>query len=351
MKTAEFDFELPDDSIAQQPCEPRDSARMLVCPSRGERQHETVRDLPARLKRGDLLVLNETRVIPARIQTRKPTGGLVETMLLRRLPGAEQDAGEERWEALLKGSRKPTAGGKLFAEGLEITVEERREERTVVLLRSLTGPGVAAAIERVGQPPLPPYIRRQTAGDPADRDRYQTVFAREPGAVAAPTAGLHLTDPLLASFQERGVGIAKLTLDVGWGTFAPVRTERVEDHQIHAEAFRLSEETAAAVRDTKKRGGRVIAVGTTTLRVLEWQARQSGALEAGEGDCRLYVYPGYEFQVVDAMLTNFHLPRSSLLFLVSAFHGRQQILEAYREAIENGYRFYSYGDATFLERR
>jgi S-adenosylmethionine:tRNA ribosyltransferase-isomerase len=351
VNTADFDFELPDGSIAQQPCEPRDAARMLFCPAQGQRQHETVSLLPERLQRGDLLVLNETRVIPARILTRKETGGSIEMLLLRRLPAAEQPSDEERWEALLGGSRKPATGGKLFAGSLEITVEERREERTVVRLRSKTGGGVAAAIDDVGLPPLPPYIRREAGGDPADRDRYQTVFAREPGAVAAPTAGMHLTETLLARLRDRDVGIAKLTLDVGWGTFAPVRTDQVEDHRIHSEAFRLPEETVAAVRETKARGGRVIAVGTTTLRVLEWQARKGAGLEAGAGDCRLYVYPGYEFKVVDAMLTNFHLPRSSLLFLVSAFHGRQQILEAYREAIENGYRFYSYGDATFLERR
>jgi len=319
-----------------------------VSPAEGSRTHGIVRELPRHLRRGDLLVLNDTKVIPARLAARKPSGGLVETFLLRRLDSGETPQ-EERWEGLLRGMRGAETGETLAVGSLSIEIERRDGDVWALRLRTQDGTAVAASIERHGRTPLPPYVHR-SAPDPSDRERYQTVFAERPGAVAAPTAGLHFTPRLLAELHESGIECARLTLHVGWGTFAPVRVDTVEAHSVRPEAFELPERTADAVAAARRRGAQVVAVGTTTARVLEHCSGRTGDPVPGRGDCDLYITPGYAFRTVDRMLTNFHLPKSSLLFLVSAFHGRDRVLEAYREAVGLGYRFYSYGDATLLER-
>ena len=346
MNVADFDFELPESAIAEEPVEPRDAARLLVAGSRGAAVHHAFADLVDLLAPGDLLVVNDTRVLPARVDARRPTGGRVEMLLL-------DPAGGEDWWCLLKASRKPVEGERLDAGGgLQIEVVGRERERFRVRLHASDGRPLEH-LERIGRMPLPPYIRR-SVDDPRndrDRERYQTVYAREPGAVAAPTAGLHFTPELLARLEARGVRIAWLTLHVGLGTFQPVRVERVEDHAIHAERFDLPEATARAIAETRRRRGRVVAVGTTVVRTLEHRAIDEGLVVAGAGACGLFITPGFRFRVVDGMITNFHLPRSTLLMLVSAFAGRERVLDLYRVALDAGYRFYSYGDAMFLTER
>ncbi len=344
MRVSDFDFALPPASIASRAAEPRDHARLLVydrATRRGEHAH--VFDLPRFLRAGDLLVLNDTRVMPWRLRGRRATGGAVECLLVR-LDGS---AGE----AFVKPSKKLRAGDRLPMEGGAIELELREPQgggRWAVALHASQG-SIAAALERCGRAPLPPYIARDGEEDvAADRARYQTVFARAPGAIAAPTAGLHFTPELLARVQALGVGLAYVTLHVGEGTFAPLRTEVVEEHRMHAEPYELPAATAAAVAATKARGGRVVAVGTTSCRTLETGATGDGGVHAGSGASSLFLYPGRPFRVVDALLTNFHLPQSTLLMLVAAFAGRDEMLAVYRDAIERGYRFYSFGDAMLI---
>ena len=343
MNVADFDYELPPERIAQHPLPRRDASRLLVLErSSGTTAHRRFRDLTRLLVPGDLLVLNDTRVIPARLIGRKSTGGRVELLLLER-----QD---RIWRCLVQASRKPAVGSTLaFDGGLAGRILERFGEEWSVDLTHGSG-DVERELERVGAMPLPPYIKRDAGKPPPvdDRERYQTVFAERAGAVAAPTAGLHFTPELLQALRESGVELAFLTLHVGPGTFVPVRSERVEEHRMQAERFVLSQAVAGAVERTRGRGGRVVAVGTTVVRTLESRADDSGRVIAGSGRAELFIYPGYRFRVVDAMLTNFHLPRSTLLMLVSAFAGRERILSAYREAVRRGYRFYSYGDAMLL---
>jgi S-adenosylmethionine:tRNA ribosyltransferase-isomerase len=291
--------------------------------------------LPELLQRGDLLVFNDTRVLPARLMGRKPTGGRVELLLERLL-------GPRRALFQLRVSHKPQAGTELELPG---NARARVLGRVDALFELELDRAVVPLLEAHGQVPLPPYITR--TADEADRERYQTVFARAPGAVAAPTAGLHFDPALLASLAARGVASTFLTLHVGAGTFAPVRTERIEDHELHAEWLAVSAETCAAVERCRAAGGRVVAIGTTSVRALETAAR-SGGLAPFEGDSRLFIYPGFEFRVVDAMVTNFHLPESSLLMLVAAFAGQAATLAAYRHAVVERYRFFSYGDAMFI---
>ena len=285
--------------------------------------------------------MNDTRVIPARLFGRKSTGGKVEIFLLRRLTG-----GEERWECLLRSSKK-------FREGQDILLESGMT--AVVLSRCVSENWLVEFtgkepfdtwLEREGHIPLPPYFQRDDCS--VDRERYQTVIAREPGAVAAPTAGLHFTHELLARLASRGIETAFLTLHTGLGTFQPVRVVHVEEHQIHTERYVIPSNTAEAVNRTKAAGGRVIAVGTTSARTLEYSAQQSGHVVTGSGEADIYIYPGYRFKVIDALITNFHLPESTLLMLVSALAGREFVLDAYREAVSRGFRFYSYGDAMFI---
>lgn len=341
----DFDFALPPHLVATEPAEPRDSARLLVHHrATGATEHRGFRDLPSFLRPGDLLVLNDTRVRPWRLRGVRATGGACECLLLR-LDG-------QRGEGYVKPSKKLRPGDAVVMEGGAITLHLREAlggGRWVVELTARDGE-VAAALEACGRAPLPPYIARDGREDPArDRQRYQTVFARVPGAVAAPTAGLHFTPELLAMIRAMGVEIATVTLHVGEGTFAPLRTEVVEEHRMHAEAYELPDATAAAIAATRARGGRVIAVGTTSCRTLETCARDDRTVAAGSGESSIFLYPGRPLRVVDALLTNFHLPQSTLLMLVAAFAGREQILAVYREAVARGYRFYSFGDAMLID--
>jgi S-adenosylmethionine:tRNA ribosyltransferase-isomerase len=337
----DFDYALPPEQIAQEPAPDRDGARLLVLErASGARRHTEVRALPSLLAPGDLLVRNTTRVLPARLRGVKPTGGRVSALLLgpARAPG--------HWRALLRGSARLRIGHKLRFAGpagsCDAEVAEARGEGEWVLAFPAGADPYA-----LGEMPLPPYIRRE-APRAADRERYQTVFAREPGAVAAPTAGLHLSEALLAELARRGVECADLVLHTGPGTFRPLRERDLRAGRLHAEAYALPEATAAAVDAARRRGGRVVAVGTTSARVLETCAAPGGRVTPGRGETDLFLRPGSAFRVVDALLTNFHLPRSSLLLLVAAFAGREAVLDAYAEAVRASYRFYSYGDAMLI---
>jgi S-adenosylmethionine:tRNA ribosyltransferase-isomerase len=338
---AAYDFALPPERIAQQPADERDGARLLVLErASGVLHHAAVRDLAAWLRPGDLLVRNATRVLPARLRGRKQTGGAAEALLLgpAELPG--------RYRALLRSGGRARVGQKLrFASGAlaaDAEIAALGDAGEVVLAFAAD-----ADPYRVGETPLPPYIRRD-APQPQDAARYQTVYARVPGSVAAPTAGLHLSERVLAALAARGVASAELVLHVGLGTFRPLRDEELARGRLHAERYWLPEETARAVDATRARGARVVAVGTTSARVLETRARDDGGIAAGAGETDLLLAPGSRFRAVDALLTNFHLPRSSLLLLVAAFAGRERILDAYATAIREGYRFYSYGDAMLI---
>lgn len=344
VRVSEFSFDLPPELIAARSVEPRDRARMIVHDRASRRtSHRHVRDLPELLAPGDLLVLNDTRVRPWRLCGRRESGGAVECLLL--------SLDEDRAEAFLKPSKKLAEGDWLPMEGGEVEVELLEAMgggRWRLRVHARDG-DVAGALERCGRAPLPPYIERPQDEDvAADRARYQTVFASRPGAVAAPTAGLHFTEELLERLAARGVERAFVTLHVGEGTFAPVRAEVVEEHRMHAETYELPESTAAAVARTRARGGRVVAVGTTSCRTLETCARDDGHVSAGCGESDLFLYPGREFRCVDALLTNFHLPESTLVMLVAAFAGAEETLALYREAIAERYRFYSFGDAMLL---
>jgi S-adenosylmethionine:tRNA ribosyltransferase-isomerase len=348
MRLDAFDYDLPRERIAHRPAEPRESARLLVLPQQGGLRHRLIDDLPDEIRAGDLLVLNDTRVIPARAFGRKASGGKVE-FLLERLLSAD------RALCHLRSSRSPRIGSRLVMEGGAILeVGDRRGALfELALCRESGYDSLRAWLEAHGHMPLPGYIERPD--DRRDREDYQTVFARREGAVAAPTAGLHLTGALLDRLRERGVRIIYVTLHVGAGTFQPVRSETVEAHEMHAEWTEVPKQAVEAVAAARAGGGRVIAVGTTAVRALETAARahparaRRGEIGPFEGDTRLFLYPGQPVHVVDALLTNFHLPRSTLLMLVSAFAGRERVMAAYREAVERGYRFYSFGDAMFIE--
>lgn len=301
------------------------------------------RDLPRLLRRGDLLVVNRSRVFPARLLGRRPRGGMAEILLLR-------DVGDDRWEALVRPGRRLRPGAVIAIDGdLTATVESGSvgsEGRRLVWLRTAGGT-VEAALDRAGHIPLPPYIRR--ADRPDDRDRYQTVYAREKGSVAAPTAGLHFTAELLSALHAAGVETREVVLHVGPGTFRPVTVEEIEDHRLEPEPYVIPPAAAEAIAATRARGGRVVAVGTTVVRTLEAAARDDGTVNPGAGETALVIRPGFAFRVIDGLITNFHLPRSSLLLLVAAFAGREQVLSAYAEAVRRGYRFYSYGDAMLVD--
>ena len=339
-----YDYELPESSIAQAPLPERTASRLLVLDrARPELAHRQFSDLPEYLNAGDLLVVNETRVIPARLRARRPGGGRAEVFLVRPAP-------DGRWLALVKPGSRLKPGAEVTLLGADDDVGGRAivEEVAAEGMRLVRFPDgdVEGLVARLGDVPLPPYIKRDV--EAADRERYQTVFARVPGAVAAPTAGLHLTDDLLGRLAAMGVALARLVLHVGPGTFRPVQVEDPAEHHVDAEWCSIPAETAAAVNSARAAGGRVVAVGTTTTRALEAAARRAWPLEPMEGFVDLYIHPPFEFRVVDALITNFHLPRSSLLLLASAFAGRERVLAAYREAVQKGYRFYSYGDAMLI---
>jgi S-adenosylmethionine:tRNA ribosyltransferase-isomerase len=352
MKTSDFDYNLPESRIAQTPAEPRDSSRLLVLHrDTGQIEHRIFREIGDYLRTGDLLVLNQTRVIPARIYARKETGGRVELLLLRRRD-------ELTWEALV-GGKGLRVGKKLILESDDSSRRDYGKNPTsgdvgvlAEIIELLNGSErlikfsepIEPYFSRVGNVPLPPYIHEKLS----DPERYQTVYARQPGSAAAPTAGLHFTSHLLEELQARGVKIAYVTLHVGLDTFAPVTEDNPEEHAIHTEWCELPPETADLINWTKQEGGRVVAVGTTSVRTLESAASLQSPVSPFTGPTSLYILPGYKFRVVDVMLTNFHLPRSTLLMLVSAFAGRETILNTYETAIREGYRFYSFGDAMLI---
>lgn len=342
----DYDYQLPPSLIAQRPLARRDGSRLLHL-DRGRRclTHRHFSDLPDLLRPGDLLVVNNTRVIPARLLGRKDSGGKVEVLILD-YAGAAASQPSVTLKCLVKASKRPKPGSRLiFGQGMTAVVVA--DAGGICALRFATAEPFETALEKAGCLPLPPYIHRPA--DPVDAGTYQTVYASAKGAVAAPTAGLHFTEDLLERLRARGVTLARITLHVGYGTFLPVRVDDIREHRIHSEAFVIDATAAEAVNRTRAKGGRVVAVGTTVVRTLEFAADPAGMVQAGAGDCDLYIYPGYRFKVIDALVTNFHLPRSTLLMLVSAFAGREAILSAYREAVDMGYRFFSYGDAMLIE--
>lgn len=341
MKTADFDYELPHELIAQDPLEQRDSSRLLILDKKtGERTHRIFHDIIDYLHEGDCLVINNTKVIPARlIGEREGTGGKVEVLLLKRKT-------DNVWETLVKpgkkarpGMRLSFGGGLLHAEVQEVVDEGNR------LIRFEYEGIFEEILDQLGQMPLPPYITHQLK----DKNRYQTVYAKYEGSAAAPTAGLHFTEELLQQIQEKGVKIARVTLHVGLGTFRPVKVEDVTEHHMHTEFYYVSQEAADIINETKKQGGRVICVGTTSCRTIESAADEHGVVQATEGDTDIFIYPGYKFKVLDCLITNFHLPESTLLMLVSALAGKENIMAAYKEAVEMRYRFFSFGDAMFIK--
>ena len=340
MKTSDFYYELPPELIAQTPLQRRDASRLLVLSrADGHTEHCMFRDLPDYLRPGDCLVMNDSRVLPARLLGRRlPGGGASEVLLLR-------DLGDDRWECLVRPGKKLRPGAVVdFGEGaLRATVEAELDDGKRLVRFQYAGIFLEV-LERLGEMPLPPYIKEKLA----DRERYQTVYSRAPGSAAAPTAGLHFTNELLDEIAARGVRLCYLTLHVGLGTFRPVKEENVLDHTMHSEFCMIPEETASIVNETRRSGGRVVAVGTTTCRTLESFARADGTLEAKSGWTDIFIYPGYRFKCIDALVTNFHLPESTLIMLVSALAGREQVLNAYREAVERRYRFFSFGDAMLI---
>ncbi len=341
MKTADFDYELPQELIAQDPLEQRDSSRLLILDKKtGERTHRIFHDIIDYLHEGDCLVINNTKVIPARlIGEREGTGGKVEVLLLKRKT-------DNVWETLVKpgkkarpGMRLSFGGGLLHAEVQEVVDEGNR------LIRFEYEGIFEEILDQLGQMPLPPYITHQLK----DKNRYQTVYAKYEGSAAAPTAGLHFTEEILQQIQEKGVKIARVTLHVGLGTFRPVKVDDVTQHHMHTEFYHVSQEAADIINETKKQGGRVICVGTTSCRTIESAADGQGVVQATEGDTDIFIYPGYQFKVLDCLITNFHLPESTLLMLVSALAGKENIMAAYKEAVEMKYRFFSFGDAMFIQ--
>jgi S-adenosylmethionine:tRNA ribosyltransferase-isomerase len=345
MDVALFDYSLPAGLIAQEPAEPRDSSRLLVV-DRGRRAWEdrTFGDLPELLRAGDCVVANRSRVIPARLLgTAVEGGGAVELLMLR-------PAAEGRWEALVQPGRRCRVGARVELAGGAAQARIVGQAAAGARVVEVEAPWpVRELLERHGLPPLPPYIERHEAPKPEDRERYQTVYARDEGSVAAPTAGLHFTPELLARLATRGIALHYLTLHVGPGTFRPMRAARLDEHKMEAEPIEIPEVTARAVHEAKRDGRRVVAVGTTTTRTLEWAAGEDGRLRAGAGLADLFIRPGHRFRVVDALITNFHLPRSTLLVLAAALAGRELILDAYRHAVAARYRFYSYGDAMLIQ--
>jgi S-adenosylmethionine:tRNA ribosyltransferase-isomerase len=341
MRVDAFDFELPEELIAGHPVEPRDAARLLVVGDGGAVQHRVFRDLPELLNPGDLLVVNNTQVIPARLTGQKGEGK-VEVTLTR-------PCEDERWRALGKPGRKLRPGVEIaFAEGFSATVEEKGEGGEITLSFKTSGRSLIDLLERHGAMPLPPYIKRREGPDAADRHDYQTVYAAHPGAVAAPTAGLHFTGALFERLAARGVGTAQVTLHVGLGTFQPIRVDDTEDHIMHAEWGRIDGEAAARINTARMGGGRIVAVGTTSVRLLESAADDHGLVQPFEGETDIFITPGYRFRAADVMITNFHLPKSTLFMLVCAFAGTDAMRRAYETAIDDRYRFYSYGDACML---
>jgi S-adenosylmethionine:tRNA ribosyltransferase-isomerase len=354
MQVELFDFELPEEAIATRPARPRDAARLLTVGPAGHLSHRHVRDLPEILRAGDVLVLNDTRVIAAELHGERFRDGSsagVSVTLIKRL-------GPSHWQALARGAKKLAEGDRVrfgatsdaacLIAGVDATVEAKGDAGEVTLAFDLAGPALDEAIAVVGHVPLPPYIAGKRREDADDRRDYQTIYAAHDGAVAAPTAGLHFTDELFARLDATGIMRQTLTLHVGAGTFLPVKTDDTAGHKMHAEWGTISAETADALNRARAAGGRLVVVGTTSLRLLESATGEDGIIQPFSGETAIFITPGYRFRAVDLLMTNFHLPRSTLFMLVSAFSGRERMLAAYREAITAGYRFYSYGDACLL---
>ena len=339
MLLSEFDYELPEELIAQTPLEPRNFSRLMVLdPARRTIEHDHFYNLKNFLTAGDTLIFNDTRVIPARLIGNKSTGARAEIFLLRRLDATT-------WETLVKPGRKITEGAEIsFGEELSCKIIGRTDFGGRVVQFKFDGI-FEEILDRLGETPLPPYIHEKLA----DAERYQTVYNRERGSAAAPTAGLHFTAEQMQELKNFGVNLGFVTLHVGLGTFRPVQVENIEQHDMHEEFFSVPQETANLIRETKLRGGRVIAVGTTSIRTLEAAAIDKNSVAVGSNSTKIFIYPGYKFKIVDALITNFHLPKSTLLMLVSAFAGREFILQAYREAVKERYRFFSFGDAMFIK--
>ncbi len=354
MNIRDFDYPLPEELIAQVPVTPRDASRLLVLPPAGDPRHHRFAELPGLLSPGDLLVFNDTRVIPARLVGRKQSGGKVELLLCEPLPGEPlhgkppQDGMGRSWRAMGQASKPIRPGAVLEFDGLAARVDAALGEGFYDVTLDREGAELEAALARVGQVPLPPYIRREATAE--DAERYQTIWARAPGSAAAPTAGLHFSERILDALDRRGVARTAVTLHVGPGTFLPIRAAELGDHRMHGERYRVPPQAAAAWAACRARGGRVVAVGTTTVRTLESAIGEEG-LRAGDGRTELFIRPGHAFRGIDALVTNFHLPRSTLLVLVCAFAGVERVLAAYREAVARRYRFFSYGDAMLLSRR
>lgn len=340
MNKSDFDFYLPEELIAQTPLEKRDTSRLLHLDKQtGEIEHKHFYDIKQYLHAGDCLVLNNSRVLPARLIGSRPTGGAVELVLLK-------DIGDNRWECLSRPGRKTKPGQELIFGNGELTAVVQEVTLGGNRIVKFSYEGIFLEIlERLGKMPLPPYIKEELQ----DSERYQTVYSKELGSAAAPTAGLHFTKELLAEIADMGVKICYVTLHVGLGTFRPVKADKIEDHQMHSEFCIVPDETAETVNAVKRAGGRVIAVGTTSCRTLESFTTQDGILQATSGWTNIFIYPGYKFKCIDALITNFHLPESTLIMLVSALAGREHILNAYNTAVKEQYRFFSFGDAMFIE--
>ena len=358
---ADYDFDLPDELIAQRPAEKRDQSRLLFMPSGNDVtiSNHIFSDLPAILKPTDLLVQNDTKVIPARLRGKRDSGGATELLLIHRHD-------ERRWVCLARSYNHLKIGKSIYFQSAVVHAQQSTPVKITAIIKEMLGNGRVIAefdydssiadtffqaLSKVGEIPLPPYIHRENnIPDSDDVERYQTLYANTPGAVAAPTAGLHFTPEVDAALKLKGIDTVRITLHVGSGTFRPIKTDSVSAHEMDAEWYDVPVESANAINRAKRDGRRIVAVGTTSTRTLETAASEDGVLQSGSGWSRLFIRPGYSFRIVDVLLTNFHLPRSSLLVLISAFSGRERVLSAYREAIKAGYRFYSYGDATLLER-
>jgi S-adenosylmethionine:tRNA ribosyltransferase-isomerase len=350
MKTADFDFDLPDSHIALRPAEPRDAARLLVVKD-GMLEDRIVRDLPDFLRPGDALVFNDTRVIPARLSgVRERTGAEGETLTVAVEATLHHRDAPDVWSAFMKPGKRLKAGDRVTFQGLNATVTAKAEDGLVTLRFDLAGPALDDAIRAVGVMPLPPYIAARRPEDDRDLSDYQTMFAQLDGSVAAPTAGLHFTPALMEALKARGVSTHALTLHVGAGTFLPVKADDTADHRMHSEWGVVSTDTAAALNAVRAAGGRIVCVGTTSLRLLESATTPEGEILPFQGDTAIFITPGYRFRAVDVLMTNFHLPKSTLFMLVSAFAGLETMKAAYAHAVADGYRFYSYGDGSLLFR-
>lgn len=339
MKLEEFNYNLPERLIAQTPIEKRDESRLLVLHrATGKLEHRHFYDLPEYLNAGDVLVINDTKVLPARLYAHKETGAAIELVLI-------QQVDMNHWKALVRPGRKAQPGTRLLFESPKLTAEvEAVIEEGMRLIRFDFSGNFFEILDEIGNMPLPPYIKEKLE----DQDRYQPVYAREKGSAAAPTAGLHFTPELLNTIEKKGVIIVKVLLHVGLGTFRPVKVENIEEHQMHAEFYQVTQEAAETINKAREKGGRVFAVGTTSTRTLETVADESGIMKEESGWTRKFIYPGYRYKIVDALITNFHLPQSTLLMLISAFASKDQIFHAYEEAIQKEYRFFSFGDAMLI---